>query len=178
MNYRTLLSLATVMLLAGCEAFPGMPQSEAEQDVELPSQCNEPIPTLVESACLVDAWVAYGLASQRADREWRDAQLEQLQGSAPEQHLQRAVVLAWGSERQWSEAAELLRDDLHAAPSDLQPLLRYWLNEVEGRRALANRLGRSESERRGLVEENESLAEKLEALTDIEQSINLRQFSP
>ncbi|PAU76044.1 hypothetical protein [Halomonas salipaludis] len=178
MNYRTLLSLAAVMLLVGCEAFPAMQQSEVEPEPELPTQCNEPTPTLVESPCLVDAWVAYGLASQRGDREWRDAQIEQLQGSTPEQHLQRAVVLAWGSERQWSEAAELLRDDLHAAPSDLQPLLRYWLNEVEGRRALANRLERSESERRGLAEENESLAEKLEALTDIEQSINLRQFSP
>ncbi|MDR5906435.1 hypothetical protein [Franzmannia qiaohouensis] len=178
MNYRTLLSLATAMLLVGCEAFPAMQQSEVEPEPELPTQCDEPIPTLVESACLVEAWVAYGLASQRADREWRDEQLEQLEGSTPEQHLQRAVVLAWGSERQWDQAAALLEEDLHAAPSDLQPLLRYWLNEVEGRRALSNRLQRSENERRSLAEANESLTEKLEALTDIEQSINLRQYAP
>ncbi|MBD3894639.1 hypothetical protein IEI94_02060 [Halomonas sp. ML-15] len=178
MNYRTLLPLAAIALLVGCESLPGMQQDEAEPEAELPRQCNEPIPTLVESTCLVDAWVAYGLASQRGDSEWREEQLEQLQGSTPEQHLQRAVVLAWGSERQWNQAAELLEGDLHAAPSDLQPLLRYWLNEVEGRRSLANRLERSESERRSLAEENESLAEKLEALTDIEQSINLRQYSP
>ncbi|SDM06223.1 hypothetical protein SAMN05192555_10912 [Franzmannia pantelleriensis] len=178
MNYRILLSLAAATLLAGCETLPGMQQSEPEPEAELPSQCNEPIPTLVESTCLLDAWVAYGLASQRGDREWREAQLEQLQGSTPEQHLQRAVVLAWGSERQWDQAASMLEEDLHAAPSDLQPLLRYWLNDVEGRRSLANRLERSESQRRSLAEENQSLAEKLEALTDIEQSINLRQYSP
>lgn len=155
-----------------------MPQDEAESAANLPNECNEAIPTLVESACLVDAWVAFGLASQRGDRAWRDGMLEQAQGSAPEQHLQRAVILAWGNESQWSEAAQLMREDIYAAPSDLQPLLRYWLNEVEGRRNLASRLARSESERRGLAEENESLAEKLEALTDIEQSINLRHQAP
>lgn len=178
MTYRALLSLAAT-LLVGCEALPGLQQSETDSSLELLNECSEAIPVLAESRCLVDAWIAFSLASQRGDQEWREAALEQTQGSAPEQHLQRAVVLAWsGSTQQWGQAAELIRDDLHAAPSDLQPLLRYWLNELEGRRSLSSRLNSSERERRELVEANVSLTEKLEALTDIEQSINLRQYSP
>lgn len=179
MNYRALLSLAAVTWLVGCEALAHFSQGEEGAGTEPPHECKDTIPILVDSSCMVDAWVVFGLASQRGDREWREATLEQTQGSAPEQHLQRAVVLAWGnSAQQWGQAAELLRDDLHAAPSDLQPLLRYWLNELEGRRNLASRLNRSERERSELAETNESLVEKLEALTDIEQSINLRQYSP
>ena len=62
----------------------------------------------------------------------------------------------------------------------LQPLLRYWLNELEGRRSIKGRLEQARGElaegrREALEEENAALAEKLEALTAIEQSINLRQ---
>ncbi|GGY07559.1 hypothetical protein GCM10007160_38820 [Litchfieldella qijiaojingensis] len=177
MHYRIPMGLLAVALLAGCQWLP-QTSDMAEQESMEEMACEEAIPTLKESDCLVDAWVGYGLASQRGDREWREQTLEKLQGEDSHSRLARAVVLSWGSERQWDQAAEILRADLHAAPSDLQPLLRYWLNELEGRRAMTERLVSSEAERRQLAADNEELADKLEALTAIEQSINLRQQSP
>lgn len=177
MHYRILMSLLAASLLAGCELLPETSDMAAEEPEEAVN-CDEAIPTLVESHCLLDAWVDYGLTSQRGDREWRAETLESLEGNSERLHLARAVVLSWGSEREWKEAAELYRDNLYAAPSDLQPLLRYWLNEVEGRRSMAERLASSEAERGQLAAENKELADKLEALTDIEQNINLRQQSP
>ena len=92
------------------------------------------------------------------------------------------MVLAWGNQSQWERASELYKADLAAAPVLLQPLLRYWLNELEGRRARAGRLNaaesaqaQSEARRAALEEENADLEKKLEALTAIERSINLRQ---
>ncbi|QJQ95149.1 MULTISPECIES: hypothetical protein [Halomonadaceae] len=178
MNYRMLSPLLIAVALVGCEMMPTAHIEAPNANSELPTECNEEIPTLVESTCLVDAWVAFGLASQRGNREWRDEMLERVDSPTAQARLNRAVLLAWGTERQWNQAAELLREDIHAAPSDLQPLLRYWLNEVEGRRGMSERLERSESQRRAASEENAALSEKLEALTDIEQSINLRQLSP
>lgn len=177
MHFRILMSLLVMSLLVGCQMLEEQPFT-AEQEADQEVTCDEAIPTLRESHCLLDAWVDYGLASQRGDREWRDATLESLQREDSRSRLARAVALAWGSERQWRESAEILRDDLHAAPSDLQPLLRYWFNEVEGRRAMAERASRYESQARELEQENAELTEKLDALTAIEQNMNLRQQLP
>lgn len=179
-RYRSLLACATVLLLAGCELLPESPF--AAPAGRTTGDCRAEVPDFADKACLLSDWAAFGLASQRGDRAWRDAMLAQLEGRASERRLARAVALAWGSERQWDQASELYKADLNAAPAELQPLLRYWLNELEGRRAMASRLVgvrgelvSAERRRVALEEENAALAEKLEALTAIEQSINLRQ---
>ncbi|WP_355659616.1 hypothetical protein [Halomonas salifodinae] len=178
MNYRLAAALVGAALLAGCQWLPEAPQSIAPPPTTGAS-CDREIPLLVESDCLLDAWVAFGLASQRGDREWRDGLLARLDGEDERSRLARAAVLAWGSEREWDRAATLLENTvIDDAPESLQPLLRYWRNDLEGRRALVGRLARSEDERRALVAERQELEEKLEALTAIEQSINLRQPSP
>jgi hypothetical protein len=187
MRSRPLLACMTALWLAGCELLPESPfaQSPGGTPASGPaptSGCHAEVPGFADEACLLHDWVAFGLASQRGDRTWRDAMLGRLEGETPAQRLARAVALSWGSERQWDQAAALYDSDLHAAPVALQPLLRYWLNELEGRRAMAGRLestrgelADAESRRTRLEEENAALAEKLEALTAIEQSINLRQ---
>ncbi|MCA1769475.1 MAG: hypothetical protein LC652_05820 [Halomonas sp.] len=185
-RYRSLLACATVLLLAGCELLPespfAAPAGRTAGERTSTGDCRAEIPDFADKACLLPDWAAFGLASQRGDRTWRDAKLAQLEGRASERRLARAVALAWGSERQWDQASELYKADLSAAPAELQPLLRYWLNELEGRRAMSSRLVgirgelvSAERRRAALEEENAALAEKLEALTAIEQSINLRQ---
>lgn len=186
MPLRPLLACATLLWLAGCELLPespfAVPAGDTASEVVESGDCQADVPGFADGACLLPEWMAFGLASQRGDREWREAMLTRLEGSAAERRLARAVTLAWGSERQWDEASELYKADLAEAPPALQPLLRYWLNELEGRRALAGRLESARAELDGaeqrraeLEEENAALAEKLEALTAIEQSINLRQ---
>lgn len=170
--------LVTFMgVLAGCEFLPVETSSHpvnADEKVDLTS-CNADVPNFAESPCMLTDWVAFGLAAQRGDREWRDSMLPRLAGHAPEQRLSRAVVMSWGSESQWDQASAIYKADLGAAPSALQPLFRYWLNELEGRRKLYSRVGQEQDEVARLEEENEALADKLEAMTAIEQSINLRQ---
>ncbi|MFY0989485.1 hypothetical protein [Halomonas sp. C05BenzN] len=176
MNYRPVLVCLTAAWLAGCELLPEQPLSTAPVAAESSTQgCHAVIPDFDNEACLLPDWVAFGLASQRGDRAWRDAKLARLAGEAREQRLARAILLAWGNENQWDRASELFKADLHTAPAALQPLLRYWLNEVEGRRAMAGRLESSRAELAAMEAENAALAEKLEALTAIEQNINLRQ---
>ncbi|WP_043528240.1 hypothetical protein [Litchfieldella xinjiangensis] len=177
MDFRVPVSLLAATLLAGCELLPPTEETTGLEEPEAIT-CDERIPTLQESDCLVEAWIDYALASQRGDREWRDDTLGRTERENSRYRLARAVALAWGTEREWALASELLSEDLHAAPSDLQPLLRYWLNEVEGRRAMAQRVVRVEAQRSQLMQENEELARKLEALTAIEQNINLRQHTP
>lgn len=163
--------------LAGCELLPMERAShpvKVVDDTDLAS-CDAEVPNFAESPCMLTEWVAFGLASQRGDREWRDNMLPRLAGHAPEQRLSRAVVMSWGSESQWDQASELYKADLQAAPSELQPLFRYWLNELEGRRKSLQRVGQERSEVARLTDENQALADKLEAMTAIEQSINLRQ---
>lgn len=179
MRIRSLLVGVAAVWLTGCQWLPDRPFAPAEDAspvVEV--SCHAAVPSFEDAACLLPDWIAFGLASQRGDRPWREGRLEQLEGEAPEQRLGRAVLLMWGNESQWDRASELYKADLHAAPADLQPLLRYWLNELEGRRAMAGRLARTRSELAALEAENAELADKLEALTAIEQSINLRQQSP
>ena len=182
---RPLLACATVLLLAGCQLLPespfAVPAGRTTSELAVAGECQAEVPDFADEPCLLPDWAAFGLASQRGDRAWRDAMLARLQGRASERRLARAVVLAWGSEGQWDQASELYKADLAAAPAELQPLLRYWLNELEGRRAMAGRLegvrgelADSERRRAALEEDNADLAEKLEALTAIEQSINLR----
>ncbi|MDR9441031.1 MAG: hypothetical protein RI841_16245 [Halomonas sp.] len=181
-----LLCLATAWL-AGCQYLPEQLQSpSAPSPIQSSSSgsvfCHAELPDFDNVPCLLDDWVAFGLASQRGDRVWREATLTRLGGERSERRLARAVLLAWGDEQQWDRAAALYKADLHGAPAELQPLLRYWLNELEGRRRLAGQLAESRSgheaaveEREALAEELEAMAEKLEQLTEIEQSINLRQ---
>lgn len=179
MSLRPLCIGAVTLWLAGCQWLPEQPFANAEPDEPAVSAaCFAEVPTFDDDACLLPDWIAFGLASQRGDRAWRDTMLERLEGPLPKRRLARAVALSWGSEREWQRAAELYKADLHAAPAALQPLLRYWLNELEGRRAMAGRLERSREELAALEAENAELAEKLEALTAIERNINLRQQSP
>ncbi|MFW6346333.1 MAG: hypothetical protein ACOC0M_08420 [Halomonas sp.] len=185
MHVRPLLACLAVTWLTGCALFPEAPFGQAPASSRTGAAaagCHAEVPGFANADCLLHDWVAFGLASQRGDRAWRDAMLSRLDGPAAEQRLGRAVALGWGSESQWDRASELYKADLHAAPAALQPLLRYWLNELEGRRAMASRLVTSnqaladmEAQHTVMQEENTALAEKLEALTAIEQSINLRQ---
>ncbi|MCH4562052.1 MULTISPECIES: hypothetical protein [Halomonas] len=176
MKFRPLLACLAVTWLAGCELLPEQPRSMAPKVAQPAAKgCHAVIPDFDDEACLLPDWVAFGLASQRGERNWRDVMLSRLAGEAKERRLARAVLLAWGNENQWDRASELFKADLHTAPAALQPLLRYWLNEVEGRRAMAGRLASSQEELAAMEAENAALAEKLEALTAIEQNINLRQ---
>jgi hypothetical protein len=163
--------------LAGCEL---LPETDFGLSASAPppasiSGCHAEVPDFADIDCLLHNWIAFGLAAQRGDRNWREAMLTRLEGNNSERRLARAVALTWGSQRQWDQASELFKADLHAAPVELQPLLRYWLNEVERRRALAGRVASTQAERDALEAENAALVEKLEALTAIEQNINLRQ---
>ncbi|TDO04311.1 MULTISPECIES: hypothetical protein [Halomonas] len=187
MTARLLLLCLSMAWLAGCQYLPErLPLPDASSslpgDAEGSAACHAELPDFANASCLLDDWVAFGLASQRGDREWRQATLARLQGDAKERRLARAVLLGWGNAQQWRRASELYKADLHAAPARLQPLLRYWLNELEGRRRLAGQLAESRHEHHAAVEENarlsaqlEAMAEKLDQLTAIEQSINLRQ---
>lgn len=185
MTLRPLLVGLLAIWLAGCEMLP-RPSLESPPEphhgVTPASDCDAERPSFVDQGCLLSDWVAFGLASQRGDRAWRTTMLERLEGEAAERRLARAVALAWGSQRQWKQASELFKADLSAAPRALQPLLRYWLNALERRRAMAERLNTaqssradSEASRAALEEENADLQKKLEALTAIEQRINMRK---
>ncbi|SFU57852.1 hypothetical protein [Halomonas korlensis] len=173
-----LLVCLMALLLGGCELLPDEPfarQDHNESVKPVSSGCKAVLPNFNDVPCLLSDWIAFGLASQRGDHEWRNDMLTRLQAETAERRLARAIVLTWGSENEWDHASELYKADLHAAPVELQPLLRYWLNELEGRRAMSGRLASSQQEIATLEEENAALDEKLEALTDIERNINLRQ---
>ncbi|WP_136066047.1 hypothetical protein [Modicisalibacter radicis] len=164
--------LAVSLLAAGCQQL--MPQGDAPADMA-DNRCLSEIPGLEVSDCLLESWVDFGLAAQRGDAEWREGILAELDGESADQRLARAVVLSWGDRERWEDASELYKADLAAAPSQLQPLLRQWLNGLEGRRALLDEIAASKSARNKAVHERDALAEKLDALTAIEQSINSRQ---
>ena len=171
------------ILLGGCQYLPEHAMIGTEPDASPGAAgCHAEEPTFEDEACLLPNWIAFGLASQRGDGEWRRQALEGLVAAPDkdeaERELARAVALAWGNEREWREAAELYREHTHAAPADLQPLLRYWRNELEGRRSLASQRTNARALVTSLQHENAELAEKLEALTAIEQNMNLRQQSP
>ncbi|MEQ6889259.1 hypothetical protein ABE957_11290 [Halomonas sp. CS7] len=187
MTRRPWLLCLTTLWLAGCQYLPTPPYSSG---VSMPNtsqgmvSCTDAVPDFDDVECLLPEWVAFGLAAQRGDRAWREATLMRLEGEAKERRLARAVLLSWGSEQQWNQASELYKADLASAPTELQPLLRYWLNELEGRRRLAGQLAEQRraheaavEEKAALTEELEAMAEKLEQLTAIEQNINLRQQS-
>ncbi|SHK44441.1 hypothetical protein [Halomonas caseinilytica] len=178
MNARALTICLAALWLAGCQWLP----EQSRKNVTGPSvrqddtpSCYAEVPGFADDACLLRDWVGFGLAAQRGDSEWRERMRERLAGSQTEERLARAVVLSWGPPSQWKQASELFKADLHAAPSRLQPLLRYWLNEVERRREQQNRLADSEEARGTLAAEKEALTQKLDALTDIERNINSRQ---
>ncbi|HSP57139.1 MAG TPA: hypothetical protein VLO12_02430 [Halomonas sp.] len=171
-----LLICLMAFFLAGCELMPDEPfGSDAESVKPASTGCKALLPNFNDEPCLLSDWIDFGLDSQRGDREWRDDMLTRLRADTAERRLARAVVLTWGSEKEWDRASELYKADLHAAPIELQPLLRYWLNELEGRRAMSGHLAGSHAEIATLEEENAELDEKLEALTAIERNINLRQ---
>ncbi|GAB2779681.1 hypothetical protein GCM10027040_02120 [Halomonas shantousis] len=173
---KTKILLAMVLassLLAGCQGLN--PQPEEPVDT-VPSSCLGDIPTLADNICLVDAWVGFGLQAQRGDDEWRERMLSRLDGAYPGQRLARAVVLSWGNTAERRDrASELFKADISAAPSRLQPLLQQWLNGLEARRQLNEKLAQSQAQYHALQRENAELAQKIDALTAIEQSINSRQ---
>lgn len=169
-------------LLSGCELLPehAMLGTEPEEPAEATACTAQP--TFADEACLLHNWVAFGLASQRGDNAWRNEAVTEIESAAgrseAERELARAVALAWGSEREWREAATIYQEYTAAAPEELQPLLRYWRNELEGRRSLAGHRDNARGQLANLQRENAELSEKLEALTAIEQNMNLRQQSP
>ncbi|MBA2780653.1 hypothetical protein [Billgrantia kenyensis] len=171
------------VVLGGCQYLPEQMGMTEPEEPEPPAQaCHEVEPSFEDNACLLPSWVAFGLESQRGDSQWRRDTLDELSNdysrSEAERELARAVALAWGSERQWREASELYQTHAPAAPADLQLLLRYWRNEVEGRRSLARQSADASARVAALQQENSELSEKLEALSAIEQNMNLRQQSP
>lgn len=173
-----LLVCLMALLLAGCELIPDEPvgwQDDTESVKPVSTGCKALLPDFSDEPCLLADWIDFGLASQRGDRDWRADMLSRLRAETAERRLARAAVLAWGSANQWNLASELYKADLHAAPAELQPLLRYWLNELESKRAMSGRLASSREEVSALEEENAVLEDKLEALTAIERNINLRQ---
>ncbi|MHB0776649.1 hypothetical protein [Halomonas sp. WWR20] len=174
MNIHTLLAVVLAgSLLAGCQGLNEQPEEAVDT---VPSSCLGDVPTLADNYCLIDAWVGYGLEAQRGDDAWRERMLERLDDGYPHQRLARAVVLSWGnSAAQRDEASELFKADISAAPSRLQPLLQQWLNGLEARRQLNEKLVHSQAQNRTLQQQNAELAQKIEALTAIEQSINSRQ---
>lgn len=170
-----LASLLAISLLAGCQALN--PSANDPFDMAS-SDCLSDVPDLQDNACLLESWVDFGLAAQRADDAWRERTLERVEGELASERLARAVVYSWDDPSHWDDAAELFKADLALAPSRLQPLLRQWLNGLEARRELASRVDQSEAARRQVTRERDELAQKLDALTEIEQSINLRNQSP
>ncbi len=166
--------LLAASLLAGCQWMP--PRDDGPSVAT--SDCLSDVPSLLPSDCRLAAWVDFGLAAQRGDTEWREQMLARLDGETTQHRLTRAVVLSWADESRWERASDLFKADLSAAPSELQPLLRQWLNGLEARRALAAELDESKASRIRLSRERNSLAEKLDALTAIEESINSRQQEP
>ncbi|SDL38361.1 hypothetical protein SAMN05661010_01520 [Modicisalibacter muralis] len=173
-QYSLIASLLAVSLLAGCQALPG----NAGENPDTASSCQREVPNLARNGCLLESWIDFNLAAQRGEPEWRENMLERLDGDSTRHRLARAVVLSWSDDSEWQQASEIYKADLASAPSRLQPLLRQWLNSLEARRALAEELASSEASRVALANERNSLAEKLDALTAIEQSINSRQQEP
>ena len=168
-------SLLAVSLLVGCQ---GLNQSVSDPFDTASSDCLSEIPSMQDNECLLEAWVDFGLAAQRGDDAWRERTLERAEGELASERLVRAVVYAWGDRDRWDDASELFKADLALAPSRLQPLLRQWLNGLEARRALADKADQSAAAQRQAARERDELAQKLDALTEIEQSINLRNQSP
>lgn len=164
--------LAVSLVTTGCQQL--LSQSD-EPLVTVDNQCLSEIPRLEPSDCLLESWVEFGLAAQRGDAAWRENTLAELDGKSADQRLARAVVLSWAERERWKDASELYKAELAAAPSQLQPLLRQWLNGLEGRRALLEEIAANRSARNRAVRERDALAEKLDALTAIEKSINSRQ---
>lgn len=171
-----LASMLAASLLAGCHMLPEI--AGADSVPAESTQCLSDVPSLSASDCMLSAWVDFGLAAQRADTEWRERILEQVEGDTHSERLARAVVYSWSSQSKWDDASELLKADLSAAPSELQPLLRQWLNGLEARRKLLGEVYKSEASRRQVVQERDDLAKKLDALTAIEESINSRSQTP
>lgn len=187
MKLRPLLGCALGILLAGCQWLPLKDEQSANRS------CPGGVPDFTPDACLLDDWIAFGLASQQGDEAWRSAMLAQLEETAATPHqaqrLATAGVLAWGDEEQRREASSLLHADLGIAPGPLQPLLSYWLGELEQRRALYARLSEEERKSRASARRNhqleadvdamdsqvDALKTKIQTLTDIERNIDSRQ---
>jgi len=174
---KTTLALAGVMTLAGCQSFSGK---------SIPAGCGD-IPTYADNVCLVDSWVAFGLQAQRGDDDWRDETLDKVGQNRMDQKAARALVLSWDGPGEWREASNLYKASIDSAPTRLQPLLQQWLNELEERRKLYAQRSTSTSQQgsdndtQALKRENEKLkqqlkemSDKLDALTDIERTINAR----
>lgn len=177
---RATLAVAALVLLAGCQSLPG--------DAP-PYGCGD-IPRFADNVCLLDAWVTFGLDAQRGDSSWRRGQLEALEGEQPERKAARAVVLSWAGPGEWKRASDLYKATISEAPVRLQPLLQQWLNALEERRGLVARARPQAAaapaveddavqalklENQALKQRLEGVSRKLEALTDIEQTINSRE---
>lgn len=176
---RGVLALAGFAMLAGCQSISSEPAQ--------PLGCGE-VPTFVDNVCLLDSWVGFGLEAQRGDDAWRQQAVDRLYGDRPDQKAARAVVLSWDGPGEWREASNLYKASIGEAPPRLQPLLQQWLNELEERRDLYSQraTGRSQPSpgarnAQALKQENEQLkqqlkemSDKMDALTDIERTINSR----
>ncbi|OHV13887.1 hypothetical protein [Kushneria phosphatilytica] len=179
MNYRCLPWLiALTLLLGGC-------QIEQEKQTAGIQCYTHGIPTLVDNACMLPTWVAFGLKSQTADKDWRDQVLEYMDGDTLREKLVRATALAWGDPEHWSEANRLFEDNIDHAPADIRPLLEQWQGELELRRhmqANSHQRGQNTAELKARIDklkaENDRLSAKLDALTAIEESMNQRRSSP
>jgi len=173
------LAFAVVMTLAGCQSLSG--------GASTPHGCGD-VPTFADNVCLLDSWVAFGLEAQRGDAAWRQQVLSEIGASRAEQKAARAVVLSWDGPSEWRQASNLYKATISTAPARLQPLLQQWLNGLEERRELyaqqgagGSRQGGNNDDTQALKRENrklkqqlEEMSDKLDALTDIERTINSR----
>lgn len=156
-------------LLTGCQMMPGQSFEMGDS-----THCLDELPTLADRSCMLESWIDFGLAAQRGDNQWREETLDRISSDSTRDRLARAVMYSWSSQESWERASELYKADLSSAPSELQPLLRQWLNSLERHRRLAQSYNESESSRRQLISERDELSKKLDALTAIEENFNLR----
>ncbi|MCM2971953.1 hypothetical protein [Larsenimonas suaedae] len=171
---KLLAGMALAALLSGCQ----MMSTDAPVSSGNANCFYYGPPVLVEGECLLPNWVSFGLKAQREDSDWRRDMLKQTADDTAQDRLARAVVLSWSGKDQWKQAAELYKRDISGAPSALQPLLRYWLNDLEARRSLVTNVSSNDQQVQRLRRENAELTKKLDALTAIEESMNARRRTP
>ncbi|MCM2130030.1 hypothetical protein [Larsenimonas rhizosphaerae] len=169
--------LAVSLMLSGCQMITGHNQNLTGTGA---SNCffSGP-PVLIEGECLLPNWIAFGIRAQHGNDEWRRDILKQTGDDTPQDRLARAVVLSWGTRAEWKQATALYRTELDKAPVPLQPLLHYWLDELEYRKTLVSSATPTRDPRiQQLADKNAELTRKLDALTAIEESMNARRRSP
>ena len=168
--------LAVSLMLSGCQMINGQNQNNVVGTGASNCFFSGP-PVLIEGECLLPNWIGFGSRAQHGNDEWRSDMLKQTGDDTPQDRLARAVVLSWGTRAEWKQATALYQAELDKAPVSLQPLLHYWLDELEYRKTLVSSTT-TDPRIQQLADRNAELTRKLDALTAIEESMNARRRSP